>query len=74
LEVCQLGDVLFEFSKKANLHLPHKVKDEFLDGNPLQTHANALEKIFSIGSCTVRKELLPYFHFDSDCGEIWVIS
>ena len=74
IEICQLGGVLQKFSKKTSLYVPHRVRDEFLNGPQPQKDIVAFKKIFSISSVILKKELLPYFNFDSDCGEIWVIS
>jgi len=72
LEVCGLESQLKSFSSKNQLYMPHRVREEYLRGAKVCT-ATSLS-LFSIITVDLSDELLPYFHFDSSSGEIWVIS
>jgi predicted nucleic acid-binding protein len=74
VEICGLNDALQKFSKKVNLLVPIQVRDEFLNGCQSAEDIAKFEKTFSTCSVNLKKELLPYFNFDSECGEIQVIS
>jgi len=73
IEICKLAPKLLEFSSSVELIAPAKVRDEFLEGTSVED-ALSFQKIFKIVSPNLKEDLLPYFHFDSNCGEFWVVS
>ena len=73
IEICRLKEVLLKFSRDNGLFIPLRVKEEFLYGSDPSKNID-FDDIFSVKPIELDKRLLPYFHFDSFDGVIWVIS
>jgi predicted nucleic acid-binding protein len=74
IETCRLQDALRFLSQTVTLVAPSKVRVEYLKGSRPERDIKAFDSLFNTADEPVDSELLPYFHFDSDCGEINVIS
>lgn len=72
LEICGLRDQLMLFSLNNELYVPATVKEEYLRG--AYVNEATFERLFKVVNVDLKKDLLPYFNYDSSCGEIWVIS
>ena len=74
-EKCNLRKKLMELSKANKLYVPSIVFGEFKKGeNVTPTDIEEFKKVFSVINPTLNRELLPYFNFKDNSGEIWVIS
>jgi len=72
IEICDLKSQLMTFSSKNELYVPQRVREEYLRGSCI---AEAIfGRLFKVVNVDLKEELLPYFHYDPTCGEIWVIS
>ena len=74
IETCCLGEALRTFGHTNKLVAPKRVNVEYMSGTRPERDPGIFEKIFEIVDVLVDSELLPYFGFDADCGEINVIS
>jgi predicted nucleic acid-binding protein len=74
IETCGLGSVLREFGQVHGLLVPSKVREEYLGGERPQRDIEAFEFLFQKVDVRIESVLLPYFHYDSESGEINVIS
>jgi len=74
IETCHLEYALRLLSQTANLIAPKQVRVEYLQGFRPERNIEAFDSLFKSVDEPVDSELIPYFHFDSDCGEISVIS
>jgi len=74
LETCGLGQALQAFGQTAGLIAPNRVKAEYMNGARPGRGLETFERVFKTVDVAVASELLPYFNFDSECGEISVIS
>lgn len=74
IETCGLGEALRTFGHTNRLVTPRRVKEEYLNGTRPERDLGAFESTFETVDVVVDSELLPYFGFDADCGEINVIS
>lgn len=72
IEICGLKSQLMVFSTKNELCVPQKVREEYLRGSYVDE--TIFEGLFKVVNADLREELLPYFNYDPDNGEIWVIS
>lgn len=70
IETCGLGEALQKFGQINRLVAPRRVKEEYLNGTRPERDFQVFESV----DVVVDSELLPYFGFDADCGEIAVIS
>jgi len=74
-EKCNLRKQLMELSKANKLYVPSIVFEEFKKGeNVKPVDIEEFRKIFSVINPTLNRDLLPYFNFKDNSGEIWVIS
>jgi predicted nucleic acid-binding protein len=74
LETCGLRQALQVFGQTASLIVPNGVKAEYMNGARPGRDLGIFERVFKTVDVVVAPELLPYFNFDGDCGEISVIS
>lgn len=74
-EKCNLRNQLLKFSQTNKLYVPTRVLEEYLEGEDVKPSDIAdFKKVFSVINPTLEEVLLPYFNFDDNVGEIWVIS
>lgn len=71
LEICGLEKQLEAFSTKNSVHVPNRVKEEFLDGCRIDRESI---NIFSVCNPVLDENLLVYFNQNSSSGEFWTIS
>lgn len=74
IETCRLENALRTFGMTARLVAPRRVKAEYMNSQRPCRDLEAFERVFETVDVTLESELLPYFNFDVDCGEISVIS
>jgi predicted nucleic acid-binding protein len=74
LETCDLRQALQAFGQTAGLIAPLRVKAEYMNGARPGRDLEIFERVFKTVDVAVAPELLPYFNFDGECGEISVIS
>lgn len=74
IETCDLSEALRTFGHTNRLFAPRMVKAEYLNGAKPERDFRVFESVFETVDVIVDSELLPYFGFDADCGEINVIS
>ena len=76
LEKCQLYSQLKAFSKEFTVTAPTRVMEEYRlgDRDSPKPNVGTFLDVFNPIEVTLDEELLPYFYYDSACGEIWVVS
>jgi hypothetical protein len=76
LEKCQLCSQLKAFSRKFTVIAPIRVMEEYSlgDSDDPKPDVEIFREIFNPIHVSLDGKLLPYFYYDSACGEIWVFS
>jgi len=74
IETCCLEEALRRLGQTTRLIAPKRVKAEYVNGERATCDLKTFERIFETADVVVDSELLPYFDFDAECGEINVIS
>jgi predicted nucleic acid-binding protein len=73
-EKCHLREELLKFSKTNALYVPSKVEAEYFRGNGTGEGTVEFKQIFKSINPTLENDILPYFNFQDEFGEVWVIS
>jgi len=74
-EKCNLRKQLRRFSENNKLYVPLRVLEEYKKGKSVKpSDVKEFQEIFSVTNPKLHNDLLPYFNFRDNYGEIWVIS